>query len=266
MLLALFGLLAVGIVTGVLGGYLGIGGALIITPVLLAVAHAQQIPESVLYPLVFSSTLFAILGTSVSAGVTYARAKRVHWGAFKVLALSALLFSFAGSSLAVKSAPETLRTTFAIFALISAAIFVSPLKGHDGGEYHFHVWPYMLLGAATGFLSAYIGVAGGVLMVPVMLFVIKTPAEFAVGTSSMIGVVTSLAGMTGYIVSGWHATGLPEGSIGYVYPAYALPVLIGTLIGGPIGSKLNQRGSVKMFRWLFAAYLLIVAIRMLWRD
>jgi uncharacterized membrane protein YfcA len=82
----------------------------------------------------------------------------------------------------------------------------------------------------------------------------------------MIGIVTSLAGMTGYIINGWNVTGLPEGAIGYVYPAYALPVLTGTLIGGPFGSKLNQRGSVKVFRWLFAAYLLIVAIRMLWRD
>ena len=116
---------------------------------------------------------------------------------------------------------------------------------------------------ATGFLSAYIGVAGGVLMVPVMLFIIKLPYELAVGTSSMVGIVTSLAGAIGYVINGWNVPDLPPGTIGYVYPAYALPILFGTLIGGPFGSKLNQGGNVKVFRWLFAAYLVFIAVRML---
>lgn len=256
-------LFAVGILVGVLGGYLGIGGALIITPVLLAVSAAAQIPESVRFPLVFSSTLFAILGTSISAGWTYARANRVHWQGFRVLAVGALLLSFLGSTLAAHSSPDLLRKTFAVFALISAAIFLSPLKGHAGGEFHFQILPFALLGMATGFLSAYIGVAGGVLMVPVMLFVIKLPYELAVGTSSLVGIVTSLAGAVGYVINGWNVPDLPPGTIGYVYPAYALPILFGTLIGGPFGSKLNQGGNVKVFRWLFAAYLVFIAVRML---
>jgi len=255
-------LFAVGIVVGVLGGYLGIGGALIITPVLLAMS-AGEMPDAVRYPLVFSSTLFAILGTSVSAGWTYARANRVYWPGFKVLAIGALLLSFAGSTLAAHSSPDVLRRTFGAFAFTSAAVFLSPLKGHQGGEFHFKVLPFALLGMATGFLSAFIGVAGGVLMVPIMLFVIKLPYELAIGTSSIVGIVTSLAGVIGYVFNGWTAPDLPTGSIGYVYPAYAIPILFGTVLGGPFGSKLNQGGSVRVFRWLFAAYLLIIGYRML---
>lgn len=257
-------LFAVGVFVGVLGGYLGIGGALVITPVLLAMSAADKIPETVRYPLVFSSTLFAILGTSISAGWTYARAGRVYWRGFRVLSILVLLFSFAGSSLAARSSPDVLRTVFGLFALLSAGILISPLKGHPGGEFHFHVLPFAILGAATGFLSAYIGVAGGVLMVPVLLFMIKLPPELAVGTSSMVGVVTSLAGMLGYVYNGWNVAELPAGSIGYVYPAYALPILLGTLVGGPFGSKLNQSSSVRLFRWLFGAYLVFIAVRMLW--
>ncbi|MBK6766699.1 MAG: sulfite exporter TauE/SafE family protein [bacterium] len=257
-------LFAVGAVTGVLGGYLGIGGAVIITPVLLAIS-AGKMPDEVRYPLVFSSTLFAILGTSVSAGWAYARARRVFWPGFKVLVISALLLSFAGSTLAALSSPDLLRRTFGAFALISAAVFLSPLKGHQGGEFQFRTLPFVLLGMTTGFMSAFIGVAGGVLMVPVMLFVIKLPYELAIGTSSMVGIVTSLAGMLGYVINGWNTTGLPAGAIGFVYPAYAVPILLGTIIGGPIGSKLNQGGNVKIFRWLFAAYLILIAYRMLLR-
>ncbi len=263
MLLEISGLFLLGVVAGVLGGYLGIGGALIITPVLLALSAAQQIPETVRYPLVFSSTLFAILGTSASAGLTYARANRVHWQGFKAIATTALMFSFVGSWASANSSPDVLRIFFAIFALISAAIFVSPLKGHPGGEFHFHALPFLLLGAATGFLSAYIGVAGGVLMVPVMMFVIKVPAEFTVGTSSMVGIVTAIAGVTGYVINGWHVPDLPQWTFGYVYLVYAVPILVGSLLGGPFGSKLNQGGSVKVFRILFAAYLVLVAVKML---
>ncbi|NUO19019.1 sulfite exporter TauE/SafE family protein [bacterium] len=263
MWIELSGLFLLGVLAGVLGGYLGIGGALIITPVLLALSAAQQIPESVRYPLVFSSTLFAILGTSISAGYTYARANRVHWAGFKAIAITAFLLSFVGSWASSQSSPDVLRVFFAIFALVSAAIFVSPLRGHAGGEFHFRAWPFLLLGAATGFLSAYIGVAGGVLMVPVMLFLIKVPPEYAVGTSSMVGIVTALTGVIGYVIIGWNVTELPQWTFGYVYLVYAVPILIGSLLGGPFGSKLNQGSSVKLFRLLFAAYLVGVAVKML---
>ncbi|MCB9357720.1 MAG: sulfite exporter TauE/SafE family protein [Calditrichaeota bacterium] len=258
-------LFAVGVGVGILGGYLGIGGAVVITPVLLAISAADQIPESVRYPLVFSSTLLAITGTSISAGLTYAKAGRVSWPAFRVLAVSAVAFSFLGSTLAAHSSQELLRRVFALFALGNAAILISPLKGHDGGEYHFHVLPYVMLGAAAGFLSAFLGVAGGVLLVPFMLFLIKLPQKFAVGTSSMVGVVTSFVGALGYVINGWNVPDLPPGAIGYVYPAYALPILAGTLIGGPLGSKLNQGSSARLFRLLFAGYLIFIAVRMLMR-
>lgn len=255
-------LFAVGVAVGVLGGYLGIGGAVVITPVLLAVSAADQIPESVRYPLVFCSTLFAILGTSLSAGWTYARAGRVHWRGFRSLAVGALLLSFAGSTLAAHSSPDLLRKAFAIFALASAGLLISPLKGHTGGEFLFRAAPFVVLGMVTGFMSAYIGVAGGVLMVPVMLLLIKLPYEYAIGTSSMVGIVTSLAGLLGYIINGWGVPDLPAGAIGYFYPAYALPIMAGTVLGGPLGSKLNQGGSAKLFRWLFAAYLIFISVRM----
>lgn len=265
MWLEIGGLFVLGLVAGVLGGYLGIGGALVITPVLLWLAALHDIPESVRYPLVFSSTLFAILGTSVSAGWSYARANRVHWPGFRSIAITAFLFSGAGSYAATLSSPEVLRTVFAIFALVSAAIFVSPLQGHGGGEFHFRAWPFLVLGAFTGFLSAFIGVAGGVLMVPVLMFLIKLPSQYTVGTSSMVGIVTSLTGMIGYVIMGWNAPNLPQWTFGYVYLVFAVPILLGSLAGGPFGSRLNRGGSVRVFRILFALYLVIVAVRMLTR-
>lgn len=265
MWLEISGLFVVGVVAGVLGGYLGIGGALVITPVLLALSAAQQMPETVRYPLVFSSTLFAIFGVSVSAGLSYARAGRVYWPGFKAIATTALLASFVGSYLSTRSSPDVLRVFFASFALLSAAMFVSPMKGHVGGEFHFRAWPFAALGVITGFLSAYIGVAGGVLMVPVLMFLIKLPPEYAVGTSSMVGVVTALTGVTGYVISGWNAPDLPSGTFGYVYLLYAVPILLGSLLGGPFGSKLNRGGDLRVFRLLFAAYLVIIAVRMLWK-
>ncbi len=265
MLLETGGLLLLGLTAGVLGGYLGIGGALIITPILLPLSAAHGIPEEVRYPLVFSTTLFAILGTSISAGTAYARAKRVHWGGFKAIAATALLFSMLGSYIATLSSPNVLRIFFAIFALASAAMFVSPLKTYNGGEFHFRAWPFALLGCFTGFISAYIGVAGGVVMVPVMMLLIKLPAELTVGTSSMVGIVTAGAGVLGYVISGWNVPELPAWTLGYVHLGFAIPIAVGTLIGGPLGCRINRGGNVRVFRILFALYLVFVAVRMLLR-
>lgn len=262
MLLEIGGLVLLGVVAGIMGGHLGIGGALVITPILLPLSAAHGIPEDVRYPLVFSSTLLAILGTAISAGTSYARAGRVHWGAFKVISITGVLFSLLGSITASHSSPELLRNVFAIFAVASAIVLASPLKTHGGGEFHFHIFPFVVLGCVTGFVSAFIGVAGGVIMVPAMLLLIKVPAELTVGTSSIVGVVTSAVGVIGYIISGWNVPNLPELTIGYVHLGYALPIAAGALIGGPIGSKINRGSSVKIFRFLFALYLVIVAVRM----
>lgn len=256
-------LLFVGLATGIVGGYLGIGGALLITPVVLELLKRDGVPDALRFKLAFGTALLAILGTSISAATTYWRMGRVHWPAVRITGVFALLFSFLGSRLAAVSPSVFLQIFFALFALANAILLLSPIKGHTGGEVQHSASRFAVIGILAGILSAYLGIAGGVVMVPLFMFWAKIPAEKAPGTSSSIGVLTCVAGTVGYIFNGLPVSGLPAGSLGYLMPGYAIPAMVGTVAGAPLGSLLNRRFGTRVFRYVFAAFLLGVAVKIL---
>ena len=257
------GLFVLGMATGILGGYLGIGGALLITPVFLAMLKNDGVADELRFKLAFGSALLAIVGTGFSSALTYARMQRVHWPAVRVTGLSALVFSFIGSYLAARSPSFYLQYFFVAFALTNVALMLSPLKTHSAGNHDSSLLKFALIGMIAGLVSAYVGVAGGIILVPLFLFWSRLPAEKAPGTSSAVGVLTSVMGTIGYIINGMQVPGLPEGALGFVMPAYALPVLVGAMMGAPLGSKLNKRFGSGVFRKVFAFFLFAIAMKIL---
>ncbi|MBU1638522.1 sulfite exporter TauE/SafE family protein [bacterium] len=257
------GLLLLGFATGILGGYLGIGGALLITPVFLAMLKGEGVSDALRFKLAFGTALLSITGTGISAALSYAKMRRVHWPAVRATGIAAIVFSFVGSYLAARSPSFYLQYLFVVFALANVVMMLSPLKAHGDGDCSSSILRFTLIGVIAGLVSAYVGVAGGVIMVPLYLFWCRLPFEKAPGSSSAVGVMTSIVGTIGYIINGWHVPDLPTSAIGYVMPTYALPVLVGTLLGGPLGSKLNKRFGGSVFRKVFAFFLLAIALKIL---
>jgi uncharacterized protein len=258
-----FLLLLLGLVMGILGGYLGIGGAALIIPVFLELLKDDVADDAMRFKLAFGSSLLAILGSALSATISYAKMGRIHWRAVKFTGVSALFFSIAGSSLAAKSPALSLQLIFALFAVINAVMLLSPLKIHADGNQDPSAMKFIVIGLFAGLVSAYIGVAGGIIMVPLFMFWSRLPAEEAPGTSMAVGVITSIIGSAGYILNGWNIAGLPPHALGYVLPAFSLPVLIGAVAGAPIGSRLNKKFGGGVFRKVFAFFLLAIAAKIL---
>jgi uncharacterized protein len=258
----LLGLLALGFVTGIFSGYLGIGGAVIITPVLLELFKARGIPEEVRVHLVFGTTLMAIMGAVISSTTAYARVRRVFWPAVPLTGTVAVLFSLIGSRLAALTPGSFLKMLFVFFAVVSAAmLLIKPPAATQ--EMLLRRNRLLAIGAIAGMVSAYIGVAGGIIMVPLFIMWAGVPTEMAAGTSTAVGILTSTVGAAGYIIHGWNVPNRPEGSLGFVIPAVALPILIGTVFGGPLGSKLNRKLGKKAFRYVFAVFLVVMAVKVL---
>jgi uncharacterized membrane protein YfcA len=89
------------------------------------------------------------------------------------------------------------------------------------------------------------------------------PLRRAIGTASATGLPIALAGTAGYIVQGWHAPGLPEASLGYVYlPALGLVAAM-SMLAAPFGARLAHRLPVKRLRMVFALMFYALALRML---
>lgn len=244
---------------GALGGFLGIGGGLLMTIALLEIFVAQGLPEAMRYHLAFGTTLVGIIGTALSSTWAYHRAGRVIWKIVWTMALAALVTSFIGSKLSAESAAPTLRFAFILFCIITAALMILRQPNPHAADHAFSTGKLLVIGSLAGLLSAYLGVAGGALMVPLLIMWAHVPSEYVPGSSNAVGIFTSVVGAIGYAIQGANATDLPAGSIGFIVPSYAVPLFIGALLGGPAGSWMNRRYGRQSFRYAFAVFLLIVA-------
>jgi uncharacterized membrane protein YfcA len=119
------------------------------------------------------------------------------------------------------------------------------------------------VGGVIGVVSSLVGIGGGSLSVPFMSWC-NVPVHHAIGTSAAIGFPIAVAGTLGYIVNGWNASGLPDLNLGFIN----LPALIGiaafSMLTAPLGARLAHRLPVVALKRVFAAFLIVVASRMIW--
>jgi uncharacterized protein len=115
----------------------------------------------------------------------------------------------------------------------------------------------------VGLFSALLGVGGGLVAIPLLLYVVRLGVERLAATSLAIVVVAATSGTLTYVVSGLGAAQLPVGSVGYVHVAAALPMLPGAMLAARFGARLNQRLDPRQLRWAFAVLFLLLGGRLL---
>ena len=124
-------------------------------------------------------------------------------------------------------------------------------------------WPGMsLTGAIIGKVSAIIGIGGGTLTVPFLVWC-NTGIRQAVATSAACGLPIAVAGTVGFIITGWNAAQLPAWSTGYVYwPAFA-GIALASVLSAPLGAKLAHTLPAEKLKRYFAILLAFLGLRML---
>ena len=119
------------------------------------------------------------------------------------------------------------------------------------------------IAAGIGTISTMMGIGGGTVGVPIMTLC-GVPIHRAVGTASAFGIIISLPGTIGMIVNGWHHAGLPPYSLGYVSLLGFIFIAPASFIFAPIGAHLAHMATRKRLRLVFAAFVAITALRMLY--
>lgn len=258
----LAGYFALGLATGFVAGLLGVGGGLIIVPVLIVMLHAQGLAAGMEPQLALGTSLAAIVFTSLSSVRAHHRHGAVEWVVVRRIALGVLAGTFVGALLAARVPAAVLKVFFVLF-LFYAAIQMwldfkpAPHRAMPGRA------GTALAGTAIGAVSSWVGIGGGTLSVPFMLFH-NIPLHRAIGTSAAIGFPIALAGAAGYVVGGRHAAGLPAGSLGFVYLPALAGIVAGSVLTAPLGAWTSHRLPVRRLKRIFALLLLVLAIRMLW--
>jgi len=246
---------------GLLAGLLGIGGGVLIVPVLVFAFSHQGLPGEFRMQMAVGTSLATIIITSASSIRAHHIRKNVRWPVFRQLAPGIVVGAFLGSWLSHLLPSATLQKLFAGFLLLSAAQMTLNLKPSSSREMP---GPPAVAGAggAIGIFSAIFGVGGGVLTVPYLVWH-NVEARQAVGTSAACGLPIALAGAAGFIWNGRNVVGLPEWTTGYIYwPAFAGIVVMSAALA-PVGAALASRLPSATLKRVFALFLAFAAIRMM---
>lgn len=237
--------LAIGLAAGCFGGMLGIGGGLIMIPLMIILLKLTQHQAH-------GTSLVALVFTGVSGALTYARQGNIDYWAVAALALTAMATSRAGAHFANAIAGWKLRKWFGAFLLVSAVLLIiKPWLPAIGSQNPFYIKMIILLavGVVTGFLSGMMGVGGGVIMIPAMVLLVGFGQHAAQGTSLLVMVPV---GMTG----AWTHYRLGNVAV------KILPGLIpGILLGAFLGSHAANRIPDAPLRLVFITLMIFMGIR-----
>ncbi|WP_254258477.1 sulfite exporter TauE/SafE family protein [Methylovorus sp. MM2] len=253
---------AAGAFSGVLSGLFGVGGGTVIVPILVFAFVSQGFPEAHIMHMALGTSLATIILTSIASARAHHLKGNVNWDTVKRITPSIIFGTVLGALLAASLHSVWLQIIFAIFLLVVAtqmALNFSPSPHtHLPGSFGTGV-----TGAMIGLLSSLVGIGGGSLTVPVLMYYNFT-AQKAVGTSAAVGLPLAVAATAGYIFTGIGIEHLPKYSIGFIY----IPALIGiaaiSIFTAPVGAAIAQRLSSVVLKRLFALLLYIVGLKMVW--
>ena len=254
--------LCCGAVAGILAGLLGVGGGIVIVPMLLATFPLQGIPSAFVQHLALGTSLASIVIPSISSPRAHHKRGAVHWDIVKHITPGILLGTFAGSLIASHMPTRFLQIFFICFLILVATKMLSRYQPKASRN-----MPGFLgtstVGSGIGLISSFVGIGGGTLSVPFMTFC-NVPMHEAVGTSAAIGFPIACAGTLGYICGGFGVPGLPEGTLGYVHITALIGIASASFCTAPLGAKLSHSLPTARLKQCFAVFLFIVAGKMLY--
>ena len=253
-------LLSLGAVAGVLAGLLGVGGGVVIVPILIWIFGSQEgIPQDQLMQFALGTSLATICFTSVSSIRAHQKRGAIRWPIVLQMSPGVIAGTFLGSFVAARLSTGFLATFFAIF-LILVSIQMA-FGAQPAPQRKIPGWIGVVFsGLVIGVLSALVGIGGGTLTVPFLVWC-NTPLRNAIATSSAGGLFIALAGTVGYAWSGWGAS-IPLSS-GYIYWPAVLGIVPTSLMFAPLGAKLAHTIPVGTLKKIFSGFLLIAGTKIL---
>lgn len=253
--------LGVGAVAGILAGLFGIGGGLVIVPMLDFCLTRQGIPYEFIMHLALGTSMASIIFTSVSSFRAHHRRGAVHWIAVRRIVPGILTGSFLGACIAARLPTGFLKVFFAVFLYYAAVQLILDRKPKASRELPGK--PGMFgAGNIIGAMSSLVGIGGGTLTVPFMLWCNLVVYQ-AIGTSAAIGFPIAIAGTAGYLYNGWNIPGLPHYAMGYIYLPALAGIVSASVLTAPLGARLAHGLPVTRLKKIFAVLLMVVGAKML---
>lgn len=251
---------------GIVGSMLGIGGGVLIIPLLTGLFG---IPIKV----AIGASIVSVIATSSAAGAVYAGRGLSHTRLAMILEITTVLGAFAGGTLAILLNPDLLEGVFAlvlIYVIYSMrrlpkeeaptqptglldTRYLDPLSGQPITYGIQRLKTGLAASFVAGNVSGLLGIGGGIIQVPIMSVVMGMPLRAAIATSNfMIGITAATSAIIYY-------------RNGLVDPHIAIPTALGVLVGAQIGVRIGGRMRSQRLKQIFQGLLLVFAVQMLYQ-
>lgn len=258
----LLALVATGVFAGILAGLLGVGGGIVIVPVLFFLFQSFGVSAESAMIIATATSLATIVPTSLSSIRSHHNKGNVDFDLLKRWGMFIFIGVILGSLLVTRIEGSLLTILFGTIATLSAlnmlfrtgkSALYQQLPGNAGQS---------VMGTSVGFFSSMVGIGGGTISVP-LLTLYNYPAHKAVGTAAAIGLIISLPGALTMLAFGDAPVDAPAGTFGLVNVIAFVCIVPLTVLCAPIGVSLAAKlDSVKLKR-VFAIVLLFTGLRML---
>ncbi len=257
-------MLATGTIAGVLAGLFGIGGGIVIVPVLETALGFVGVDPAIRMHIAVGTSLATIIPTSISSARAHHRRDAVDVEIVKRWALFVLVGALLGAWIASMVHSRVLAIVFATLAFLVAMkmLFLPASRNLTDAVPRGPLVP--VIPTSIGCFSSMMGIGGGTFSV-MTLTLFNEPIHRAVGTAALFGLVISLPGMLGFVAAGWGDPRLPAGSIGFVSLLGFACIAPATVLAAPLGAKIAHAFSEKRLNMLFGAFLVIASMRLFYR-
>ncbi|MDI9237836.1 sulfite exporter TauE/SafE family protein [Lysobacter sp. LF1] len=250
--------LLLGAVAGVLAGLLGVGGGLVLVAALAWLLPTLGIPQEAAMHAALASSLASIVLTAAASARAHASRGSVLWPTVAWMVPGLLIGGWLGSGIAVRVDDNLLRWIVAGYCFIAAAQLTFGGTRAKAGEAVPAPTgaPMVAAGLGIGAVSAVVGIGGGSMTVPLLVWRGVVPVR-AVGTSSACGVAIGIASAVGYALHA-PAGALPHHALGYIYLPAAIGVAAASVLAAPYGMRLAHRLHGDTLKRVFAGFLVLV--------
>ena len=246
---------------GFMAGLFGIGGGLITVPVLFYIFNLIGLDKSFIMHLAIGTSFAIIIPTSISSVVTHMKYKAVDFDVVKTFGVFVILGVVFGTVFATNLKTGGLILFFSIMTMIFSLFFLIAKEKPNPIKKKINLIIKILSGFTSGFLSAPMGIGGGIINTPI-LKMFGYPINIAIGCSAAFGFLISFMGAIGFIISGQYLDIDAPLSLGFVnIPAFLIFVPITTFMA-KIGARTVHKVNKNIIGKLFGAFLFLVSLRL----
>ena len=249
------------ILVGFMAGFFGIGGGLIMVPVLFYIFGFIGIEKTFIMHMAIGTSFLIIIPNSIISTITHMKFKAVDFNLVKTFGVFVIIGVITGTIFAINSKTSNLVLFFSIMTMIFAIYFLIEKEKVSPTPRKINLTYRVILGFLSGFLSAPMGIGGGVYNTPIFKM-FGYPINIAIGSSAAIGFLISLIGSIGFASSGNYLNIDVPLSLGFLnIPAFLIFVPITTFMA-KVGAESVHKFDKKLIGKMFGIFLFIISCRL----